>query len=232
MKLLPCPFCGNDKNIGIANEKHDHGGGYYIACPVCDASTGLRFACGEDPAPLLIEQWNRRAALASKPPSGEQKPVSHVGLSTFAWGVTRMGDNPKAVLVSFRSEPTDDDLRALHEALRPASGRVVHADSAQPEQVAQDRFDEVLLPFLALMRRELHANTGKGDRPGWLQMDANTALLEVYYHLSKLQKAVRSNDGPGIQEYAADVANMSMMVLDVCGGIDPARARDEGGERS
>lgn len=79
-----------------------------------------------------------RAALASKP-AGEQKPVSHVGLSTFAWGVTRMGDNPKAVLVSFRSEPTDDDLRALHEALRPASGRVVHADSAQPEQVAQDR---------------------------------------------------------------------------------------------
>jgi hypothetical protein len=40
--------------------KHDHSGGYFIACPVCDASTGLRYAIGDDPRPLLIEQWNRR----------------------------------------------------------------------------------------------------------------------------------------------------------------------------
>ena len=82
-----------------------------------------------------------------------------------------------------------------------------------------EKFDDVLLPFLSLMRQELHANTGKGDRPGWLRMDANTALLEVYYHLSKLQKAVKHNDGPAIMEYSADVANMAMMVLDICGGL-------------
>jgi hypothetical protein len=81
------------------------------------------------------------------------------------------------------------------------------------------KYDDVLMPFLALMRKELHANCGKGDRPGWLAMDANAALLEVYYHLAKLQKAVRNNDGPGIQEYSADVANMAMMVLDICGGL-------------
>ena len=63
MKLLPCPFCGNDKNIGMANENHDHSGGYFIACPECGASTSLRYALGDDPAPLLIEQWNRRATL-------------------------------------------------------------------------------------------------------------------------------------------------------------------------
>ena len=90
-------------------------------------------------------------------------------------------------------------------------------------QVPQ-KYDDVLLPFLSLMRRELHANSGKGDRQGWLSMDANTALLEVYYHLSKLQKAVRDNEGLGIQEYAADVANMAMMVLDVCGGIPAPEA--------
>lgn len=67
--------------------------------------------------------------------------VERINLSTFAWGVTRMGDNPKAVLVSFRSEPTDDDLRALHEALRPASGRTVHANAAQAGQVERDRED-------------------------------------------------------------------------------------------
>jgi hypothetical protein len=82
-----------------------------------------------------------------------------------------------------------------------------------------EKYDDVLLPFLTLMRRELHANCGKGDRPGWLSMDANTALLEVYYHLAKLQKAVKHNDGPAIQEYSADVANMAMMVLDICGGL-------------
>lgn len=82
-----------------------------------------------------------------------------------------------------------------------------------------EKYDDVLLPFLSLMRKELHANSGKGDRPGWLRMDANTALLEVYYHLAKLQKAVRNNDGPAIQEYSADVANMVMMVLDICGGL-------------
>lgn len=65
------------------------------------------------------------AALRSFRESGGD--AAHINLSTYAWGVSRMGDNPKAVLVSFRSEPTDEDLRALHEALRPANGRIVHA---------------------------------------------------------------------------------------------------------
>ena len=63
LELLPCPFCGNEKNIAMANEKHDHSGGYFIACPACDASTGLRYAMGDDPHPLLIEQWNRRTHI-------------------------------------------------------------------------------------------------------------------------------------------------------------------------
>lgn len=81
----------------------------------------------------------------------------------------------------------------------------------------KSKYDEVLRPFLAMMENELHANAGKGDRPGWLQMDRKTALLEIYYHLGKLQKAVKNDDLNGIVEYAADVANMSMMLVDVCG---------------
>lgn len=66
--LLPCPFCGNDEGIDVANtDPESLTGGYFIACPKCDASTGLRFACGDDPRPLLVEQWNRRAALAEQP---------------------------------------------------------------------------------------------------------------------------------------------------------------------
>jgi len=67
--LLPCPFCGNDKNINMANEKHDHSGGYFISCPACDSSTGLRYAMGDDPRPLLVEQWNRRAAIEANTPA-------------------------------------------------------------------------------------------------------------------------------------------------------------------
>ena len=81
------------------------------------------------------------------------------------------------------------------------------------------KYGDVLRPFVVQMERELHANAGKGDRPGWLKMSPEVALLEIYYHLFKLQKAVKDGNGPGIQEYAADVANMSMMLLDICGGL-------------
>lgn len=81
------------------------------------------------------------------------------------------------------------------------------------------KYDEVLKPFVKMMEAELHANAGKGDRPGWLSMSANTCLLEIYYHLSKLQKSVKDGNGDGICEYAADVANMSMMLVDICGGL-------------
>jgi len=97
----------------------------------------------------------------------------------------------------------------------------IEQSTAQPQAVvpAPEKYDDVLQPFLTLMRKELHANSSKGDRPGWLKMDANTALLEVYWHVAKLSAAVKNNDGPAIQEHSADVANMAMMVLDVCGGL-------------
>ena len=79
------------------------------------------------------------------------------------------------------------------------------------------KYDEVLRPFLAMMEKELHANAGKGDRPGWLQMDSKTAILEVFYHMGKLHQAVHRGEAEAIQEYAADVANMCMMLVDVCG---------------
>ncbi len=82
-----------------------------------------------------------------------------------------------------------------------------------------NKYDEVLKPFVLMMEKELRANAGKGDRPGWLAMSADTCLLEIYYHISKLQKAVKDGNGDAICEYAADVANMSMMLVDICGGL-------------
>lgn len=66
-ELLPCPFCGGFAEHGqIADDcmpPHPDQGGQFIQCTnnACGASTNLRFACGDDPKPLLAEQWNRRA---------------------------------------------------------------------------------------------------------------------------------------------------------------------------
>jgi hypothetical protein len=81
------------------------------------------------------------------------------------------------------------------------------------------KYDEVLKPFASLMERELHANSGKGDRPGWLAMSAYDCLLEIYYHTAKLQKAIKDGNGDEIAEYSADVANMAMMAADICGAL-------------
>ena len=98
--------------------------------------------------------------------------------------------------------------------------REVHAAIAALRQPVPGKYDNVLRPFFRLMERELHANAGKGDRPGWLAMSPAAAMLEIYYHAAKLQKAVKNGEGDAISEYAADVANMAMMMVDICGGLE------------
>lgn len=86
--------------------------------------------------------------------------------------------------------------------------------------VLEGKYGEVLAPFVQLMDKELHANSGKGDRHGWLSMDCKTAILEIHHHVAKLQKSALDHDLHGVREYAADVANMSMMLVDICGVLD------------
>lgn len=65
-RLLPCPFCGGEAAYGNVPDDcmppHPDQGGHFICCTnaACGASTNLRFAYGDDPKPLLAEQWNRR----------------------------------------------------------------------------------------------------------------------------------------------------------------------------
>lgn len=58
-ELKPCPFCGGQPYHDETDE-----GGHFIACSKCGGGTNLRFAHGDDPYPLLAEQWNRRALLS------------------------------------------------------------------------------------------------------------------------------------------------------------------------
>lgn len=109
------------------------------------------------------------------------------------------------------------------EAVTPQEWESGQRDTLSEEAhpvLKADKYDYALLPFLTLMQKELHANSSKGDRPGWLQMSRQTGMLEIYYHTAKLQKAVRDDDTPSIKEYAADVANLCMMILDICGGLE------------
>ena len=64
--LMPCPFCGSEAVFGQIDDDcdppHPDQGGHFIQCTNgrCGASTNLRYAAGDDPKPLLAEQWNRR----------------------------------------------------------------------------------------------------------------------------------------------------------------------------
>ncbi|NII54354.1 hypothetical protein [Luteibacter sp. SG786] len=151
------------------------------------------------------------AHLSSQPaeqPRGE--PMAVIRHVTYS-GLARSGEAMEAVVL--------DGVPVLPE------GTLLYAAQPKPEQAVGDgvlsgKYGDVLRPFLVLMDRELHANAGKGDRPGWLAMDRKTALLEIFYHLAKLQKAAKDDDQERIREYGADVANMAMMLVDVCGALD------------
>jgi len=161
--------------------------------------------------------------------------------TVFAWAWTLFGngsiwrraltwtkDDPFAVEVAnpnFTSVAvplyTDEELSAALAAIDAAlEGGAVPKVKALEAGPLVGKYGDVLLPFVNLMEHELHANSGKGDRPGWLAMDRKTALLEIFYHLAKLQKATKDDDQAGIREYGADVANMAMMLVDICGALD------------
>lgn len=114
-----------------------------------------------------------------------------------------------------------DEARTAIIALRGGNGSShpipLYAAPPAEDNPLSGKYGDVLVPFLAMMDNELHANAGKGDRPGWLAMDPNTALFEIYYHMAKLTYAIRKGNAAETREFAADVANMSMMLLDVCG---------------
>lgn len=83
--------------------------------------------------------------------------------------------------------------------------------------------------FHNAMLRELEANAHKGGRGGdrgWKAQDYRILVGEVLYHAAKLSYAARQlaqGDGEPEQvlEFAADTANMALMVADSLGVLDP-----------
>lgn len=127
---------------------------------------------------------------------------------------------PRGEAAAFERDDEGVFTVSLEDHKKSSAAYLEHIEQlkSQLKNKAQ-KYDDTLLPFVTLMRRELHANAGKGDRPAWLKMSADTALLEIIYHFGKLQKAVRDSNSDAMSEYAADVANLCMMLLDICGAL-------------
>lgn len=165
-----------------------------------------------------VQQWGvggnaagqLRALLDAEPSMPSQRePVTMDGKTTIR----------EYVANSVPEDQIGDDWTKGYEECKRRIHRMFQqpVNTEQPASVAvAQKYDDTLLPFVALMRTELHANAGKGDRPGWLAMSSDTCLLEIIYHFGKLQASVKRGDCDGMAEYAADVANMCMMLLDIC----------------
>lgn len=89
------------------------------------------------------------------------------------------------------------------------------------------RYPEVA-QFTDLMLLELAANARKGDQAGWRGATPDALLNDITWHWAKLAMAWREwkVQGPSahtaqeLREYAADVANMSMMFIDNLGLLE------------
>ncbi|MFU5036354.1 hypothetical protein ACM79M_02775 [Pseudomonas aeruginosa] len=213
----------------------------------------LRMAgVGDDERERLVNEWKAARAWKPAPAQAEKAEAERPEVAEVAFVLRSIGamdaedidgDNVDlrfedaegrdtgcdASIVEYAEKAADlleqqeRTIAGMNEAHAKLAGLY---EAAQAQHSVPGKYDDVLLPFLKSMEHELHANAGKGDRPGWLQMDRRTALLEIYYHLAKLQKATKDNDAAGIVEYAADVANMSMMLVDVCGLLAAAPGKE------
>ena len=67
--LLPCPFCGGEAEILTIPEDHPDAGAMFVQCcdSRCVTSSALLYPLMDDVRSLLVERWNRRAALAAQP---------------------------------------------------------------------------------------------------------------------------------------------------------------------
>lgn len=102
--------------------------------------------------------------------------------------------------------------------------------------------------FAKAMKAELRVNQHKGMRANWLARDLDRSLLELHYHVSKLHYIVMHPDeanecgcdlydkdhedqncsGADLRlEYAADVANCALQLVDIIGLLNPGENRPD-----
>lgn len=154
-KLLNCPMCGSAAEMQqIEDEESDDFGAYFIQCSerICGISTHLYFACGDDPKPLLIEVWNRRA----NQPEGESMDAMAKALKI---GLKYFGADPETAAMAIIEDGST--LAEFQDAARKALdsvGNYAHPDTERLDFIASEylRVDCFDMP------------TGQGDADvGW-----------------------------------------------------------------
>ena len=127
--LLPCPFCGANAEILTIPEDHPDAGAMFVQCcdSRCMTSSALLYPLMDDVRALLVERWNRRAALAAQPAdpiaarsryetayAGHQLPHTQ---TTTSEPVQRQKYVAKEAVMGWLYE---SQLRAEREAAQPA----------------------------------------------------------------------------------------------------------------
>lgn len=230
MSEAHCNKLPQRKALGLVT--HDNTGGpFVVECQGCGAVYPSFHCLGGEQIADTGDHEDARC------PHCDQVDPEECDNAALAWNTQQLKINELQLLLNERDD-IDDQLTSL-EQRRHAEQQACQAAERRVDELLQSKglgevvatlarkYDDTLLPFVALMRKELHANADKGDRPGWLSMSADTCLLEIIYHFGKLQASVKRGDGNGMDEYGADVANMCMMLLDICGVIDLVRHNEQ-----
>lgn len=98
-ELKPCPCCGGEAGFVELDD-----GGMVAVCASrgCVASGVARYACGDEPRPLIAETWNTRAV----PADHVVVPREVLERSIDRWACCAMSQTPGA-------EDAWEELRAL-----------------------------------------------------------------------------------------------------------------------
>jgi hypothetical protein len=104
-----------------------------------------------------------------------------------------------------------EDVLEFEKLMRSRRGRPRKPD---PKAERETRYPEVAR-FVDSMYAELFANAHKGNQASWRAMNLREAWQEISWHGAKLAVAIKTQDEAAAREFAADVANGAMMLVDI-----------------
>lgn len=74
----------------------------------------------------------------------------------------------------------------------------------------RDEYLAMIEEFRPGMLEELVANDFKGGQAGW--NDPHALVKEAYYHVGKLQEALRALDAERVEEFCHDLGNLGLII--------------------
>ena len=143
------------------------------------------------------------------------EPLS-LSYKEFSEYISEYVHNPK----EFDIDVNSDYFKALewaYDNLKEAYDFMINYKNPMTDDQRISMYKRLTEKFSEAMIKELDANHTKGDRDGdfgWMTMSNKQNLGELYYHVGKLQEAMRNNNIKEILEYSADISNLAMMVYD------------------